>query len=307
MSAAGIVFNLQRYSVHDGPGIRTVVFLKGCPLACRWCSNPESQAPAPQLAYHRERCLGLDQCDRCLAACAPQAILRGEDGRPSIDRRRCNDCLDCARVCPPRALRGYGEVMTVADCLEAVEAEEVFYARSGGGLTLSGGEPLYQTGFTLALLAEARRRHIHTAMETCGYVRWEDLAAACAQLDFLLYDLKSMDAEKHRAFTGVSNALILENLGRVRRRFTALPVRVRTPIVPGFNDRVEDIRPILEHLRALSGPRFEALGYHRLGRPKYGYLGREFPMADGPLGPEAVNRIRRLAAEEFPDLAPRES
>jgi pyruvate formate lyase activating enzyme len=306
MAARGIVFDLQRYSVHDGPGIRTVAFLKGCPLRCRWCGNPESQAPHPQLACKPDKCLGWDRCERCREVCPQGAIVKGGDGRVAIERAACNDCLRCAEVCPPRALGVYGEILTVAEVIRAVEEDAVFYARSGGGLTLGGGEPLFQARFAVAVLREARRRRIHTAMETCGHGRWEDLAAACALLDYLLYDLKCLDAEKHRAFTGVSNARILENLGRVRREFPGLPITVRTPLVPGFSDRDEDIRPILAHIASLPGVRFEALAYHRLGRPKYAYLGREFPMGAAALDPQAFGRIRRLVREEFPRLAAEE-
>ena len=302
MKNSGLVFNIQKYSVHDGPGIRTVVFLKGCPLRCKWCSNPESQKPQPQLVYNRNKCLTLEHCVRCLEVCTAGAIKGGEGNRIHIDREVCTECLLCTKACPSLALNVYGETMTVAQVIDKVEEDSAFYSRSGGGLTIGGGEPMHQAEFAVSLLKEARRRRIHTAMETCGFCQWEDLKAACGLMDTLLYDVKSMDPEKHRTFTGVSNELILENLKRVRETFPVLPVWVRTPIVPGFNDEVEDIRPILEHIKYMPNTYFEALDYHRMGKPKYEYLGIAFPMGDQKLDEEKIRRIHKMIRSEFPNL-----
>ena len=307
MKQTGIVFNIQKYSVHDGPGIRTVVFLKGCPLRCLWCSNPESQKPGPELAYNPNKCLSLEHCVRCLEVCTAGAIRSGEENRVAIDRQVCSECLLCTQACPSLALNVYGQTMTVAQVIGSVEEDSVFYSRSGGGLTLGGGEPMHQAEFSAALLREAKRRRINTAMESCGFCSWEALESVCGDLDTLLYDLKCMDPEKHREFTGVSNELILENLARVRETFPALPIWVRTPIVPGFNDRAEDIRPILEHIQGMENVCFEALDYHRMGRPKYEYLGREFPMGDRKLEEENMRRIRELVRSEFAQLRAPES
>ncbi len=183
-----------------------------------------------------------------------------------------------------------------------MEEDSAFYSRSGGGLTLSGGEPMHQAEFTASILKEAKRRRINTAMETCGFCSWEALENACGFLDTLLYDVKSMDPEKHRVFTGVSNELILENLKRVREAFPALTVWVRTPVVPGFNDDAEDIRRILEHIQGMPNTWFEALDYHRMGKPKYEYLGLEFPMGDQKLDEEKIQRIHQMIRSEFPHL-----
>ncbi len=304
MKNSGIVFNIQKYSVHDGPGIRTVVFLKGCPLRCQWCSNPESQNPRPQLVYNPGKCLTLENCVRCLEVCTVGAIKSGEGNRIQIDRDICNECMLCTRACPSLALNVYGETMTVQQVLDRVEEDSVFYSRSGGGLTLSGGEPMHQAEFANAILKEAKRRRVNTAMETCGFCGWDDLKEACGLLDTLLYDLKSMDPEKHRALTGVTNELILENLRKVRETFPALALWVRTPIIPGFNDGVEDIRPILEHVQGMANVWFEALDYHRMGKPKYEYLGLEFPMGDLKLDEERVKQIRLLIQSEFAHLCP---
>ncbi|MFO7710002.1 MAG: glycyl-radical enzyme activating protein [Desulfobacterales bacterium] len=302
MKTSGIVFNIQKYSVHDGPGIRTVVFLKGCPLRCRWCSNPESQNLQPQLVYNPNKCLTLDHCMRCLEVCTAGAIKKGEENRIHIDREICTECLLCAGACPSMALNFYGENMTVEQVVAKVEEDSAFYSRSGGGLTISGGEPMHQPDFTAALLKEAKRRRINTAMETCGFCRWEDLENACGFLDTLLYDVKTMDPEKHRVYTGVSNELVLENLQRTRDKLPHLPVWVRTPVVPGFNDDTEEIRRILEHIQEMPNTWFEALDYHRMGKPKYGYLGLEFPMGDAKLDDEKMRRIRTMIRSEFSHL-----
>jgi pyruvate formate lyase activating enzyme len=304
MKNSGIVFNIQKYSVHDGPGIRTVVFLKGCPLRCRWCSNPESHKPQPQLVYNPNKCLTLEHCVRCLEVCTAGAIKSGKDQRIEIDREVCTECLLCTRACPSLALNVYGESMTVAQVIDKVEEDSAFYSRSGGGLTIGGGEPMHQAEFAVSLLKEAKRRRVNTAMESCGFCRWEDLQDACRVLDTLLYDVKSMDPDKHRLFTGVSNELILENLRKVREAFPELPVWIRTPVVPGFNDSVEDIRPILEHVQRMPNTWFEALDYHRMGKPKYEYLGLEFPMGDQKLDEEKVRQIRQMIRSDFPRLRP---
>ncbi len=302
MKKSGVVFNIQKYSVHDGPGIRTVVFLKGCPLRCRWCSNPESQKPQPQLVYNPKKCLTLEHCVRCIEVCTVGAIKSGEGNRVQVDRDTCTECLLCTKACPSLALNVYGETMTISQVMDKVEEDSSFYSRSGGGLTISGGEPMHQVEFAVSLLKEAKRRRINTAMETCGFCQWEDLREACELLDTLLYDVKSLDPEKHRVFTGISNELILENLRKAREAFPELAIWVRTPIIPGFNDEPEDIRRILAHIQNMPNTCFEALDYHRMGKPKYEYLGLEFPMGDQKLDEEKIKRIHQMIRSEFPHL-----
>lgn len=266
----GLVFGVQRYSLHDGPGIRTVVFLKGCPLRCTWCCNPESQGSAPELAFNPSRCLGPELCGRCVGAC-PEGALTGVAPQPG----RCVGCFACVEACPAGARTVYGQHRTVDDVLREVEADDLFYARSGGGLTLSGGEPLAQPDFALALLREAKARRLHTALETCGHVTWKTLEAASRHLDVLLFDLKHADPVAHARHTGASNERILKNLARVRDTFPALALHVRTPVIPGVNDD----EATLDAIRALvpEGATWERLPYHRMGQPKYGYLGRPVP------------------------------
>jgi pyruvate formate lyase activating enzyme len=292
---AGNVFSIQKYSVHDGPGIRTLVFLKGCPLRCKWCSNPESQLPNPELAYNRNKCLGLDKCVRCSEVCTAGAITEGEDGKIDIDRDICNDCLQCAEACPAQALIIYGEKTTVDAALRRVEEDEMFYARSGGGLSLSGGEPFMQPEYATALLREARRRYVDTAVETCGAAQYDDFKEALAYVNTLMYDVKSMNPEKHKEYTGLSNERILENLQRIRADYPNLPIRVRTPVIPGFNDTEADIKAVIDFLSDLPGRKveYELLEYHRMGQPKYESTGREYPLpSDLKLDPEVFNRLK---------------
>lgn len=291
----GTIFSIQKYSVHDGPGIRTLVFCKGCHLACRWCSNPESQARHPQLAYNPEKCLGVDHCQRCRDICPKAALSPGDDGKMVRDAGACDDCLLCAEACPNRALSVYGYETSVDQVLKRVEEDDCFYARSGGGLTLSGGEPLLQADFALALLREARKRCVDTCMETCGHAPWQVLERAAPLLNQVLFDIKCADPKTHRAYTGVSNERILDNLVRLTAGFPELAVTVRTPVIPGVNDTEAEIGAIVDFIGKMPHIRYELLAYHRMGIPKYGYLGREYPMGNCEPLPDA----RFAALREF--------
>jgi pyruvate formate lyase activating enzyme len=275
----GIVFNIQQFSVHDGPGIRTIVFLKGCPLQCRWCSNPESQKPRPELAFDRKKCIGQNECGRCLDC--PQGAI-GVNGASEVELKRdlCNDCGVCAEECPSRALEIIGGEMSVRQVLDSVEKDFCFYSRSGGGLTLSGGEPLFQPDFAIGLLKHAKSLGMHTAIETCGHLKWEVLEESLNYTNSLMYDIKCMDPVKHREFTGVSNTLILENFEKICRSFPQKSKIVRTPIVPGFNDNPEEIESIAEFIRPFPNVKFELLPYHRFGERKYELTGRSYLLTD---------------------------
>jgi pyruvate formate lyase activating enzyme len=290
------IFNIQKYSVHDGPGIRTVVFLKGCPLRCAWCSNPESQDPRSVLAYNEGRCLGLDACARCVEVCLAGAISR-DGNHLRLDRARCDGCAQaCTGVCPPHALIAYGEARSVESILKTVEQDGQFYSRSGGGLTLSGGEPLFQSASALALLREAKRRHIDTALETCGQTDWPVLDAACGLLDTLLFDLKHPDPQQHKQGTGLDNTRILENFRQVLAHHPDLPVMVRTPVIPGFNDTAAAIGGILDILAPYPRVDYQLLAYHRLGTQKYHFLGRKPPMGEVALPGERLAALEALVA-----------
>ncbi len=293
----GTVFSVQKYSVHDGPGIRTLVFMKGCPLRCVWCSNPESQNFQPELAYNRNKCLGTDKCTRCVDYCSSGAITFGEDEKINLDHDIAKNELHLAKTCPGNAIIVYGEEQTVDTVLKRVEEDEMFYARSGGGMTLSGGEPFAQPDYALSLLREARHRHIDTAVETCGACHWETLEACLPYIKTMMFDIKSMDNDKHKKFTGHSNKQILENLKRAKENFPKLKVRVRTPIIPGFNDTEKDVLDIINFISNLPGDKceYEALPYHRMGQPKYENLGREYPLADlHKLDDKTFSKIKSL-------------
>lgn len=292
----GLVFNIQKYSVHDGPGIRTIIFLKGCSLRCDWCSNPESQALHKQLAYNPQKCLTVDECKRCKDICPHKAISVGENRKIVVDFSNCDNCLICAEACPANALNVYGYEVSVEQALRRVEEDDAFYSRSGGGVTLSGGEPLYQSEFALALLREARKRRINTCIETCGNVPWEVLQEAASHLSSMYYDVKSMDSAMHAKATGVGNERILENLQKLKQAFPDLPVTLRTPVVPGFNDDPETIKAIADFIRGMPNVSYELLAYHRMGTPKYTYIGRTYPLEKlENLPDERINMLRELA------------
>lgn len=294
-AAAGYVFNIQQFSIHDGPGIRTILFLKGCPLRCHWCSNPESQAFYPEVAFNEKKCIGRAACGRCITACATGALDGKAAQAPVLRRAQCSRCLACVGHCPSGALAVFGQLRRVEELLDIVEADSAFYARSGGGLTLSGGEPLAQPDFALALLKEAKRRRINTAVETTGYVPWDVLAKAASLLDTIIYDIKCLDEETHRTGTGVSNQLILANFARLCEVFPDLPKLVRTPVIPGFNDDEQTISEIAALLHGKPGVTYELLPYHRLGQSKYEALGREYPLGQRVLDEVRLRRLRELA------------
>lgn len=294
----GTVFNIQRYSIHDGGGIRTLVFLKGCPLRCKWCSNPESQRSAPQLGYIESRCVGVKDCGApCVGSCPVDAIKLNESGKAVVDRAECDACGKCAAACAKGALKIVGRAMTVAQVMAEVEKDRPFYRRSGGGITLGGGEPLAQYKFAAELLQAAHRSYIHTALETCGHAPWPHLSAVLAHVDLLQFDIKHMDPVKHKELTGVSNELILDNLKKVRSIKDPGDVIIRIPVVPGCNDSEGNIRSIVDFATGLGFKSIELVPYHRLGASKYAQYGMENPL-DGvaPPAEAEMGRLREIVA-----------
>ena len=265
----GILFDVKRFALHDGPGIRTTVFLKGCPLSCSWCHNPEGQHAEAELLFWQERCVG---CGACVPTCAAGAIsMRGAIAQ--TDRAACTACGKCVDVCPESARAMVGEAWSVGRLLDEVERDVLFHDESGGGITLSGGEPLAQAPFAISLLAECRRRRIRTAVDTCGFADWDDLESVAGMTDLFLYDVKHVDDDRHLELTGVSNERILENLRRLDNEGQALWIRY--PIVPDLNDADEDVAALGElvaHLKAVEA--IHLLPFHRGGEGKLERLGR---------------------------------
>jgi len=269
----GILLNIQRYNTHDGPGIRTLVFMKGCPLRCLWCDNPESQEKYPEVGFAEKNCI---KCGRCLEACSVGAIVESEKGK-EINREVCNKCGKCIEVCPVGALKFLGKEMSVEEVIKEVEKDILFYLNSGGGVTISGGEPTMQSEFVEALLKECHKKGIHSAIETCGYARWEDFEKVLRYTDLVLYDLKQMDPVKHKQFTGVSNELILENAKKIAAKGISMIIRV--PLVPGYTDSEKNIEAVGEFVKGLGAvEEICLLPYHRLGESKYKKLGRQYKL-----------------------------
>jgi len=279
---SGLILNIQRYSVHDGPGIRTTVFLKGCPLRCTWCHNPESQAPEAEMAVAESRCI---RCGACRKVCP-------NDGAASSSGR-CTRCGACVEACPTGAREMLGREMTVGEVIAEVLKDRIFFDDSGGGVTFSGGEPLAQLGFLGEALSACRREGLHTAVDTCGYCVREDLLAVAPLTDLFLYDLKIIDDERHREHTGESNAMILDNLrelGQVHEN-----IWLRIPVVPGVNDDAPQLEAAARLAASLPGVRrVNLLPYHSLGTRKASPDAKLAP----PIEAATVDRLT-TAAEPF--------
>jgi pyruvate formate lyase activating enzyme len=272
----GVIFDIQRFSLHDGPGLRTNVFFKGCSLRCDWCCNPESQRPMPEVAVFVANCFG---CGDCLDVC-PQEALRLEEGKVVRDESRCDHCAQCVPVCAAGALRLIGRVVTAGEVLQEALRDAPFYGQAMGGLTLTGGEPTSQPEFALALLRLAKAEQLHTTLETCGQAAWEVLAALLPYLDLVLYDIKHMDTQRHLQATGVGNELILENARRLVE--AGAKVVLRVPLIPGFNTDEEHLHQLADFASRLGIAEVHLLPYHTLGRAKYQALGRGYSMTEIP-------------------------
>jgi pyruvate formate lyase activating enzyme len=278
----GRIFDMQRFSIHDGPGIRTTVFLKGCPLRCKWCHNPESISPNPQLAVMPEKCVS---CGACLDVCKEGALALNRTQRIVIDRHRCTSCGDCPPECDVRALEMVGRDVTVDDVMAVVLRDREYYQSSGGGITLSGGEPLFQPRFARALLVAAKAAGLHTVVETSGFAPWEVFQDVLPAVDLFLYDYKETDSALHEAFTGEPNALILANLRKLHDHGGR--ILLRCPMIPEFNARKEHLDGIARTASGLSRLRgVELLAYHRLGRAKLQRFGFRPSMPESVKPPE---------------------
>lgn len=271
----GRVFNIQKYSIHDGPGIRTTVFLKGCPLSCIWCHNPESQSFETEILLYGKRCIG---CGKCLEECSQGAIYLKNDAM-CYDRDKCSLCKSCVRVCYAKAREAVGELVDVKHVLKQIEKDRIFYEESGGGVTFSGGEPLSQLEFLLELLKQCKENEIHTAVDTSGYACAEVITSVSMYTDLFLYDLKLVNDEKHIRYTGVSNKLILENLNTISRLGKRIFIRI--PTIPGINDDNENIKSTAEIIKNTPGiEQVSILPYHNIAVDKYKRLGRPNSLMD---------------------------
>lgn len=286
----GHIYDIQGYSVHDGPGIRTTVYTKGCPLRCLWCHSPESQTFGDELSYMPLRCVGIEKCGQCLRACTKQAILVSEPEeslqnpgemitKVLIDREKCDNCLECVKACPAQALMSSGYDITVEDALKRVLQDRAFFG-TDGGITISGGEPMAQFDFTYELARRSKEEGITVCIDTTGYCAGELLEKMIPVTDLFLYDLKEMDSRKNERFTGVKNERILENARRIAAGGGKMQIRI--PTVPKLNADLDNMRRTAEFCRELGDAvtMVQVLPYHRMGIPKYQRLDRKYPITN---------------------------
>jgi len=300
----GTVLNIQRYCSHDGPGIRTTVFLKGCTLRCKWCSNPESIHPKPELSYEPEKCKGKE-CSICLKPPFPESafyFVDGDDEKVKVNWHLARNCdQEMASLCPTGALDIFGKIMTVNEVLDEVEKDASFYRNTGGGMTMSGGEVMMQPDFAAACLQEAHNRGINTAIETAAHMPWSSLEKVLPHVDTMLHDIKLMDPVRHKKWTGVSNKMILENFKKAYETFPDIDFIARTPLIPGVNANEEFIRTVLDFIKPYKNViEYELLPYHRFGLAKYGLLGEVYELEDYKTpSDELVKYLEAIIDEAF--------
>jgi len=297
VTLTGVTFNVQRFSTEDGPGIRTTVFFKGCPLRCAWCHNPEGLSPRPELMWYDVRCIGARDC---LSACPVDALELTSQGM-RIDRAKCTACGDCAEACPAGALEVIGREWRPEELLAEVQKDTVFYETSGGGVTLSGGEPMAQADFVLAFGRLCREAELHLALDTCGAAAWEQYQQMLPLVDLALFDLKIFDPERHRINTGVDNGRILDNARRIAAAGT--PMWIRTPIIPGYTADAANIAALGAFIAAElpTVQRWDLLAYTNLGQPKYHRLDRPYALENVPLLSRAeMETLHAIALQRVP-------
>jgi pyruvate formate lyase activating enzyme len=283
--ASGIIFDIKRYAINDGPGIRTAVFLKGCPLECWWCHNPEGQSYQPQMMFRSNRC---KTSKACIDAC-PMKAIRWDNGSIT-DWESCDDCGKCAEVCYAGAREMVGSIISVSQLMDEIKRDIPFFDQSGGGVTFTGGEPMFQREFLSESLLACKDQGIHTIVDTSGYASWEGFEQLISSVDIFLYDLKTMDESRHKKFTSVSNLMIIDNLKKLSSAKASIIVRI--PLIPGINDDDENINQsasFLADLPHLDG--VELMPYHEIGLAKYQALGMKYKLNE-------INAISRLQIEE---------
>jgi pyruvate formate lyase activating enzyme len=289
-SKEAVIFNVLRYTLDDGPGIRSTVFLKGCPLNCAWCANPESQSFVPELLHRDLTCI---KCQSCMAICPQKAINVTADGI-QVDRQRCDICLKCVDVCPTNTMQVMGKCMSLEETYRIIRKDIQYYENSGGGITVSGGEPLSQADFVEALFAKCKEAGIHTCLDTSGYGKASDLERVLVYTDLVYFDIKSLNEERHLEYVGQGIHLIQSNLALINSKDVELVIRI--PIIPDFNDSETEIEKIASLVHNLhSGVKVHLLPFHRYGQSKYAILDRVFTMYDQERPSEAhLQALRRV-------------
>jgi len=295
-AAKGIVLRVEKTSIHDGEGLRTVLFLKGCPLRCLWCSTPESQSLSPEKAFVRDKCV---MCGRCALACPRGAISEGAGERMLTDKAKCVMCFECVKKCPSGAMISYGEEFTSEEAVAEISKDEIFYFHSGGGVTISGGEPLEQAEFVKEILIDCGERGIHRAIETSFFAPWSKIETLLPHLDLLYVDIKSINAARHALVAGARNERILDNIRLAANSPFPFDMVIRAPIIPGVND---DDRELAEAGRFAGGlgkvETLELLAYHRLGTETYRSLDLEYPLRETPVPDEEYMKAKaRILAD----------
>jgi pyruvate formate lyase activating enzyme len=289
----GTVFNIQHYSIHDGPGIRTTVFVNGCPLRCAWCQNPESQTKVPRLFFTLEKCTG---CGKCVDIC-PQKATSIVEGHSRTNREICRACGTCLGECPNEARALMGRQMTAQEVFEDVNSDSIFYKNSGGGVTVSGGDPLAQPDFVIEILRLCKQAGMHTAIDTSGYANWETFKRVLQFVDLVLFDFKHMDPEEHKRCTGVSNNLILENAKKIIIECPSVKLLARIPVVPGYNDSKENIIMTARFISKELGKSIKVhlLPYHRMAETKYERLEEpQLALTIEPPSDEYMEELRKI-------------
>lgn len=270
----GTIINIQKYSIHDGPGIRTTVFFKGCPLNCWWCHNPESQHLEPEVMYWEEKCTA---CGNCIKHC-PKGALSIVDGKLKYNSESCELCSECSKYCINEARVIKGKYISVDELFKEIMKDQIFYDESNGGVTFSGGEPLIQADFLREVMKKCKRMDIHTTIDTCGYVSWDKFEKIVDYTDLFLYDLKHMNSDKHKIYTSVPNELILDNLKKLSD--LGKNIYIRMPIIPGVNDDIEDLKKAAELLKNLNIIQVNLLPYHKMGMDKYKRLNMDLKLQE---------------------------
>ncbi|EGO8359202.1 glycyl-radical enzyme activating protein [Escherichia coli] len=301
MPVEGIIFNVQRFTIHDGPGMRTELFLKGCPLRCDWCSNPESLKPYVQLGVYKTKCVSVKKCGACLEVCPQSNVLNFTRGKlTTINRSLCDNCMACQEVCPSDAIKVWGKPMSVAACMDVIRKDKGYYERSGGGVTVSGGEPLLQTEFVIELFKTCKSEGIQTCLESSLFVDWKKVSSVLPYTDIIISDIKHMDSQVHKMYTHAPNNKILSNLKKLAAQQREIILRI--PVIPHVNDDMGNIEATADFiLNEMNGRirTLQLLSFMRLGEEKYQSLGIPYEMQDVKLNRRSFQKHIQKIAEYF--------